>query len=99
VQDNFKSQMERARANPQLGSVGSTTDLQQAMPTPKLSCKKYSGPLLTNAAKLKDIRDLLHYMEAENHPFFKNLRADNEAKNHLILRSLITFFQEIRIYF
>jgi hypothetical protein len=51
--------------------------------------KKYSGSLLVNAEKLKDILDLLPYIPAVNHLFNENLRADSEANKHLILRSLI----------
>jgi hypothetical protein len=43
--------------------------------------KKCSGPLLMNAAKLKDIQNLLPYIQAKNHHFYKNMTADNEAKS------------------
>jgi hypothetical protein len=45
--------------------------------------KKYSGPLLVNAEKLKDILDLLPYIPAVNCPFNENLRADSEANKVL----------------
>jgi hypothetical protein len=45
--------------------------------------KKYSGPLLVNAEKLKDILDLLPYIPEVNHLFNENLRADSEANKAL----------------
>jgi hypothetical protein len=45
--------------------------------------RKYSGPLLVNAEKLKDILDLLPYIPAVNHLFNENLKADNEANKAL----------------
>jgi hypothetical protein len=45
--------------------------------------KKYSGPLLVNAEKLKDILDLLPYIPAVNHSFNENLKADSEANKAL----------------
>jgi hypothetical protein len=41
--------------------------------------KRYSGPLLVNAEKLKDILDLLPYIAAIKSPFNENLRTDSEA--------------------
>jgi hypothetical protein len=45
--------------------------------------KKYSGSLLINAEKLKDILDLLPYIPAVNCSFNESLRADGEANKAL----------------
>jgi hypothetical protein len=50
--------------------------------------KEYSGPLLINATKLKDIWDLFPYIPAVNHPFYENLRADSSANRPLDLEEL-----------